>query len=1009
MLELTLKHKRNSQAQILLDGKESHKFDLDDLRLSEEETIAFANDPTEYGQKLYNALFQKNSSAEKALRALPKNDVGQRRIILVAEDSVLDSVPWEYASNEGNWLGAQYTLLRALPAKERPQLTDIQPVPRLPIFFTPANPLVDERGNPVLLLDVETEWDYLVETVKAIQKGVDLYRLPPTVDQLQKAFNGKDNAIAHFFGHGNQDKDGKAYLLFEQETGRPAPLAAADFANIVRGKAELVFLGACLSARSGISEFSNLARLLVSEGVPYVIGMQFPVEVTAAERVTDFFYAALLAGSSAPEAMRNARQALAREKPFQAGIPVLYAADPTQARQINIQESNSRVRLSQRVDLSDIHRPESGFFGRQEELVEIGEYFKTGKSPLTVTLHGIGGTGKTALLWQAVRRFAWQFPLGALALSLEPLPTLPQILGKLESFLGIPETTTETEERTKILYQGFEKNPPILLALDNFETIVYARDDKTKPERQRQARDIFRFLRGLPARGVTLLTSSREKTKLPGEKLIEVSGLETLYGALLFMALAPGREGDLTLEGARKISRAVHGHPLALRLLGLLFDEEADLSLQDFTENLDEILPAAEDAWSSSGDRHGGLKACFDFSLKHLSKKLALDLASLSNFHAFFPDFVAARVINKDIQDTESLQKSLPKTRRSLNVLWGRGLLERIQFPAGKETLSLYRLHPALRPFAAEGLNVEEREATEARYWRALKDLGRMTYPANEGSGIYGSPILSLVASRALPDLQWAAEMREDQETSTLAFHTAFLLRHFGDLDGAMAMYQQAQEILEGLGDLQGKSATLHAMAGIYVTRGDLDGAMAMYQQALQIDEGLGDLQGKSATLAMLAQVHIIRKENKEALSALLTSLQTLEQIGARPDAQQVAGILQGFYQNLGAEKFTHLWADVTGNAPIPEWLSASQEQKGASVDSFVKAVVAAAKEKTPQAEKYFENVSKMARDEKLPAEFRELGKVLQKILSGEKSPDLSALPDELAEMLKEALDAPSP
>ena len=827
MLELTLQHTKNSQVQVLLNGKESHEFDRNTLRLAtEEDAAAFTNDPGPYGQKLFNALFPKNSLTEKTLRALPKTDLEQRTIVLAALDAVLDSVPWEYASDEGNLLGAQYALIRALPVEERPTLKDVGSLARQPIFFTPANPLVDERGNPVPLLDVETEWKYLSETVKAAQKGVDLFRLPPTVDQLQKALNGAENSIVHFFGHGSLDEQGKAYLLFEKATGRPHPLKAGAFADIVRGRAELVFLGACLSATPGASEFSNLARLLVKEGIPYVIGMQFPVRVTAAERVTDFFYASLLAGNNVPEAMRSARQALAREDPFQAGIPVLYAADPKQARSIAIQEKNSRVHPGQRTDLSEIHRPESAFLGRQRELIAIGEYFKNERSPLTVTLHGIGGIGKTALLWQAARRFAWLFPRGALALSMEPFQTLPQILGKMEQYLDIPESSAETEARKKNLYQQFENSQPLLLALDNFETIIHARDNKEKPERQQQARDLFEFLRGLPARGVTLLTSSRRKTELPGEKFVEVTGLQTRYGALLFMDLAPGRAGDMTLEGAEAVSQAVRGHPLALRLLGPVFDDQGDLTLQDFVQRLDDILPAAEDAWSRSGDRHGGLRACFDFSLRHLSEKLAADLAALSNFRAYFPDFLAAQVIDEPT----------PQTRHTLNALWGRGLLERLQIPAGNETLALYSLHPALRPFAAEGLDAESQAAAERRYWEALKDLGRMTYPPNnEDSGIYGSPLLSLIAQRALPDLQRAAEMRDSRDGAALRFHTAFLLRYFGDLDGAMALYQQAQEILEGLGDRQGKAATLHAMAGIDVTRGDLDGAMALYQQSLDI------------------------------------------------------------------------------------------------------------------------------------------------------------------------------
>ncbi len=70
-----------------------------------------------------------------------------------------------------------------------------------------------------------------------------------------------------------------------------------------------------------------------------------------------------------------------------------------------------------------------------------------------------------------------------------------------------------------------------------------------------------------------------------------------------------------------------------------------------------------------------------------------------------------------------------------------------------------------------------------------------------------------------------------------------------GQLDKAMALYEQSLQIKEQLGDLQGKSATLHNMANVWVTRGQLDKAMALYAQSLEIKEQLGDLQGKSATL----------------------------------------------------------------------------------------------------------------------------------------------------------------
>lgn len=70
----------------------------------------------------------------------------------------------------------------------------------------------------------------------------------------------------------------------------------------------------------------------------------------------------------------------------------------------------------------------------------------------------------------------------------------------------------------------------------------------------------------------------------------------------------------------------------------------------------------------------------------------------------------------------------------------------------------------------------------------------------------------------------------------------------------------------------------------------------------------------------------------------------------------------------------------------------------------FIHAVVNAAKENSPETKEYFENTSKMARDENLPPKYRELGKVLQKVLMGEKSPDLSDLPEELVSMVSEAM-----
>lgn len=61
-------------------------------------------------------------------------------------------------------------------------------------------------------------------------------------------------------------------------------------------------------------------------------------------------------------------------------------------------------------------------------------------------------------------------------------------------------------------------------------------------------------------------------------------------------------------------------------------------------------------------------------------------------------------------------------------------------------------------------------------------------------------------------------------------------------------------------------------------------------------------------------------------------------------------------------------------------------------------------REKSPEASKLFESVSKMAVDPKAPSHYQELGRVLQKFMSGVKNPDLSSLPKEFAEIVQKAL-----
>ena len=105
-----------------------------------------------------------------------------------------------------------------------------------------------------------------------------------------------------------------------------------------------------------------------------------------------------------------------------------------------------------------------------------------------------------------------------------------------------------------------------------------------------------------------------------------------------------------------------------------------------------------------------------------------------------------------------------------------------------------------------------------------------------------------------------------------------FLTR--GDLDRALQLYQESLQLLEQLGDKQGKAASLHQMAQVFLTRGDLDRALQLYQESLQLLEQLGDKQGKAASLSNMAQVYLTRGDLDRALQLYQESLQLKEQLG---------------------------------------------------------------------------------------------------------------------------------
>jgi tetratricopeptide (TPR) repeat protein len=893
-----------SKVQVKIDGEASHDFDLSDLTLKEPDLERLWDHPEEYGGALFRALFREQRG-RTLLSELPPGE----GLDLHLADPILDSVPWEFLHDGRDFLACARGVARCATLQAAPD--DPGPARRARVLFISSDPLLRNGAIPPYALNLEEDWSEFCAALEAADPPCDLIRVrPPTFADFQAALAGMAQGIVHFSGHGGQDERSgyEAVLLFETRGGVDDPLRAGEFAAALRGHAGLAVISACRSASGGPGERANLARLLSTQSARLVLGMQMALPDETARRFTTQFYRFLFAGEDAAEAARQARLLLSRETPFLAGAAVLYRAAPGCGYRLPPGRGRT-IAVAPEPDLSGLGEARVGFVGRRRELAQIGSLFAgrtregQGWKPLTVNLHGPGGIGKTALMAQAARRFAPLFR-AVYALRCEPFfPSAAQFYAALEAALGMPTNTIlDGAERAREIEKALDGRGALLL-LDNFETLAYAQrgDD---PEMRAVARAAHGLLSRLPARGTTLLVSSRERTHLPREQPVEVPGLDDAPGSELFERALEQRRDEFDPFAAGEITRRVGGHPLAILLLARLFDKGQTRTLADFAIEALHHLPEAADEWNEN-ERHATLAACFAYSLHPLeldNPELLRALQRLCLFEGRFTGQTAAEVVVVDVVgDAGEDDERQTRSTAALRNLHSRGLLEceRVRF-LDEEDLELYGMHPALRPFAAGRLTEGEKKAVLEAIYTAMDQVARLAWPGQNSGGIWSSPRLARTARAALLDLQRASGWRHDSAGADLRRRAGFLLNFFGDPQGAMGLYEQSLAIKESLGDKQGKSATLHEMAYILRVSGDLAGAMGLYEQSLAIQESLGDKQGKSATLHAMAYILRVRGDLAGAMGLYEQSLAIQESLGDKQGKAATLHAMANIYVTRG-------------------------------------------------------------------------------------------------------------
>lgn len=283
-------------------------------RPAEEQITLLSDEEIEsFGSDLFQFLFpgRINSSYRTVLGIAGEHEKTGIRIKLRFAESAaaLAPIPWEFLYDT---LRRDYVTLDHDTAFVR-----YLDLPRAvePLQVTQPLKILGMISNPLNDLDVAQE-KKLVEDALAdliASQRVQLGWVDGNSHRdLQMAMRQDDWHVFHYIGHAGFDESKNAGFLLLGDDRKPntgMELPAKSLARLIRSEDfRLVVLNACEGATSdGEDIFSSTASTLLTDGIPAVLAMQYPITDGAAIELARSFYESVADGSPVDYAITDAR------------------------------------------------------------------------------------------------------------------------------------------------------------------------------------------------------------------------------------------------------------------------------------------------------------------------------------------------------------------------------------------------------------------------------------------------------------------------------------------------------------------------------------------------------------------------------------------------------------------------------------------------------------------------------------------------------------------------------
>lgn len=523
------------------------------------------------------------------------------------------------------------------------------------------------------------------------------------------------------------------------------------------------------------------------------------------------------------------------------------------------------------------------FTGRRAELDVLLRFDGTDPAALPIfVIHGMPGSGKTALATHAAHRLRDRYPDGLLFVDLHShgrqSPQDPSdALATLLTLVGTPTTALPgDQEGPSSMWRERMAHSRTLLVLDDVH----------------DAEQIRPLLPGTPTCGV-IVTSRRWLADLEGSHPLALDVMSETEAVQLFTRIAgPSRSADQ--EGVRQVARLCGRLALSVQLAANRFRQQTAWDVHDLAERLGQA-PGPR----SGNHALGAVANSFDLSYGELSPD-EQRLLRLLALHPG-PDLTLQTAVVLD-------GRSALDVRHSLEELLDLHLLE-------ESLKDRYLFHDLARNFA---FRVAERDETDEirraallrlldYYLTAADAADRLAYPHRRR--LDAQPVGYPESNPTFADADEAGAWLDVERSNLLAVARAavdqspaharlfphVLAKSFyswGTWQVAVDLHEAALHAWGDQGDPVARAQVLVDRASALWCLGSRADALAFGQEALDLSRASADLPGQSEALFQVARVKLSTGHAQEALGCLDEALLLQRQLQNRRGEADVANLL---------------------------------------------------------------------------------------------------------------------